>query len=390
MNYQEVFSVNHAVPAMFGVGVSELIGKKMKELGATKVLFIYDTAMKQLGTGPKLAEFIRAEGIEVIEYFEILHEPTSDQIDEIGNMAREVGVNGLVGLGGGSSMDTTKAVNLLLSNPGSICDYISANRGKKPIVKKYPAVFIPTTAGTSSEVKNNFVTTDSTTGKKTGANCGGDLALIDPALTIGVPPYVTAYTGMDMLAHAAESLTNAAPNWMSDFMDEKAIELIFQYLPTAVADGKNMEARTMLSFACFVTGYAFADKGTHIGHAIADKLSNEYHFPHGVGCALGLPVAMRYAAEACPDQVRRIAKCIGIAEYDTLPEKEIGEKVIAAFNDLRLKVGFKTMKQMGVSEELIDYIIQEFPNDVRFKGKPYCPDFEIAARALRAEYAVEA
>lgn len=386
MNDQNSFIVNHATLAIFGIDSHEQTGTTLKDMGCKKVIAIYDPTIGTLGIAGKVIANIRGSGIEVVEFDGVVADPTSDVVDMAGALGRRECVDGVVGIGGGSSLDTAKGANLLLANPGSISDYIGANRGKTLIKKGYPLVLLPTTAGTSAEITPVFVVTEKSTNLKTGASNRGDVAINDPQFTLQAPPHVTATTGIDMLAHVTESITNPKIHWMTDFMDEKVIELTFRYLPVAYQNGYDLEARTQLSFACMTAGYAFADKGTHIGHAIADRISNKFHWAHGMGCALGLMVAVRYAIKAYPNKIRRIAGAIGLPVNADMNDDTVGGMVLEAYRSLQTTIGLKSMKQMGIDEDLIEFIISDLPNDRRFKNNPYAPDYKTVATAILEEY----
>jgi alcohol dehydrogenase class IV len=383
----ETFLVNHCVPALFGANSHQQTGAKLRELGCTKVIVIHDPVIGRLGIAQKVMDAITKAGIEVVEFGEVCEDPTSTVIDEAAAMAREAGVDGVVGVGGGSSMDAAKAVNVLLGNPGSICDYIGKNRGKKPLLPGCPLVLLPTTSGTSSEVTPNCVVTDmSAGGTKTACASRATFGIVDPTFMVAIPPKVTASTGIDMLAHVTESYIHDWPNWMSEIMGERVVELCFAYLPRAVADGSDMEARTMTAFACLVAGYVFGDSPTHLGHAIADQISNKFHYPHGLGCSLGLLIEVRYGVLTNPGKVRRLARFIGVADDPAESDGVVAERVYEAYAKLIRGVGLPNLKEAGVDEALLDFIIQVLPSTSRFKDKPYNPDWAKVAEAVHVEF----
>lgn len=384
-----MFNVTYLIESIFGVGASEQLGKRLKEFGCTKVLYVYDPAMGKLGYAEQVRKYMDAEGIESVDFTGVVGEPTTIMVDEAIKIARDAQVNGVVGFGGGSSMDVAKMVGAMMVNPGWIGDYVGKNKGK-PMKKFSPIVLLPTTAGTSAEITIGAVVTDSTTGRKTSAKQRGTLAIIDPQFTAGLPAAVTAFTGIDMLAHATESFTNHKPHWMSDVLTERAIELIFKYLPRAVANGQDMEAREQLSFACMLTGYGFGDKGTTMGHAIANCISDRYHYSHGIGCGMGLFVVARYSVHGNTEKMLRMAKAIGIEVPENPDIDEIGKQVVEAYDNLQKTVGLKTMREMELTEDFIQGVIDYLPNDYRFKGSPYAPDFEIVNKAVWDAFNMEA
>lgn len=384
MDKEEIFVTDHSTISIFGAGSYKRAGTVLSERNCTRALIVYDPNMKALGITEKIISEINAANIEVTEFGEVHPDPTSEIIDLAGELGRKAGADCVVGVGGGSSLDSAKGANLLLSNKGSISDYIGVNRGKMTIEKRYPLVLLPTTAGTSAEVTPVFVVTESATGLKTGAINRADVAIVDPSFGLGMPPHVTAVTGIDMLSHVTESLTNPKQQWLSDMMNENVIRLIFKYLPVAYKNPNNLEARTQLAFACLTAGYAFADKGTHIGHAVADRISNRFGHAHGVGCALGLLVALRYSAVCYPDKINKIASAIGLEP--SLDERERGRRVVDEYRKLMRALGLKCMRDMRVDMDLVDFIAGDMPNDIRFRNNPYAPDYDLVARVLREEF----
>jgi alcohol dehydrogenase len=346
------FSINHLSPVLFGEGVSLETGAKLKELGCKKVLCVYDKGVKAAGVVDDILAAIRKEGIEVLVYDGVLADPPDYTIEEAAVIGRNGKIDGIVAIGGGSTMDTAKAVNILMGNPSPITQYQAAGGGRQPGPGKV-LVLLPTTSGTGSEVTPVSVVTNTTTHRKggiLGPVCRATLAIVDPVLTKGMPPSITADTGMDAFAHASEAMTSGMSNPMSDILAEKAISLVCEYLPRAVRNGADMEARTQMAFAAMVAGYAFADALPHFGHAIGHTLGSMFHTPHGNACGIALPEVMRYIVGAVPDKVKHVGIAMGV-KFDgkETPEK-IGEKVADAIRKLNKEIGLKTLKQHGIKE----------------------------------------
>ena len=209
---------------------------------------------------------------------------------------------------------------------------------------------------------------------------------MDPELTAGMPPSLTAATGMDALAHAVEALTSALANPFSDVLAERAVSLICRYLPAAVSSGADMEARTNMSLAATLAGIAFNDALPHLGHAIAHVVGARFHVPHGVGCAIALPEVVEFAAEAVPDKVRVVGRAMGVDMPADLPAKAVGEKVAAAIASLRRQVGIPTFGQLQISEAALLEIVPGIMKDdtANFVPRPLTP--EIAGEVLRKAY----
>jgi alcohol dehydrogenase len=238
-------------------------------------------------------------------------------------------------------MDTAKAVNILLTNPSPIGKYLPGP-GMSFAKPGKALILIPTTSGTGSEVTPIAVLTITERHAKggiMGPACRASLAIVDPSLAAGMPPSITADTGMDAFAHAAEAITSIQANPMSDILAEKAIGLICAYLPKVVKDGTDMEARTNMSFAAMLAGYAFSDAITHFGHAIGHSLGAKYHIPHGNACGIALPGVMEFVAKAVPERVRYVGKAMGLDMPDTLSIEQTGKRVADAIRALSAEIG---------------------------------------------------
>jgi len=382
-----IFTISSAPGAVFGPGSHKLTGGKLKEYGCHKVICLYDPVIGRLGIAGKVVNSIKEAGIAVVEFGECQENPPVWLVDKVADWARSEKVDGVVSVGGGSSLDTAKCVNLLLANPGSILDYSGANR-TKPHKKTLPLVLLPTTAGTGAEVTPNYVVTDTVKGAKLGGLHKADLAIVDPEFTYGLPPAITANTGIDALAHAVESYTNPAVHLMADIINEKVIAMVFKNLPLAYSDGSNIEARQAMSFAAMAVGFAFPYKGCHIGHAISDITAVRNHLPHGVGCALGLPIVLQNAAFVCPGKVWRIAELMGLNIPSASSDIEAGVLVADACRQMMRSIGLKSLKDVW-DKETLEYIIAALPKDRRFVNNPLAPDFTLVEEIISREYTLD-
>lgn len=370
------YEVSHLTPALFGEGVYLQTGEKLKQFGAAKVLCVYDKGIKAAGVADKVIDNIKAAGIQVFEYDGVVADPPDTTVDEAAAIGRKENVDAIVGLGGGSSLDTAKAVNVLMGNPGSLAQYFNPTVPQKP---GKVLVLIPTTSGTGAEVTKVAVISNSQAGTKSGTMSKAttaDLAIIDPALTLGLPAGITAPTGMDTFSHAVESYTSANENAMSDILSIDAMTQVVKYLPIAVNEGSNIEARTQMSFACLCAGYAFGDTGVHFGHAIAHTIGAKYHIAHGTLCAVALPIVMEYVCDVKPDRVRKIGEILGVVLAADLSSQEIGAAVAEAIRKLNKQVGIKTLKELGIPESGLAGIAKDTLNDVCafFMPKKLTPD----------------
>ncbi|NMB40744.1 MAG: iron-containing alcohol dehydrogenase [Firmicutes bacterium] len=350
-------SFSRMVPVLFGPGASMHTGLKVKQAGIQKVLCVYDQGIKSAGIADKVIDNLKEAGLKVVIFDEVQPDPSDILINEAAQMAIAEKVDGIVGVGGGSSMDAAKAINVLLTNPAPInFYYVATGNEHKP--GKF-MVLIPTTAGTGSEATPISVVSDIPTQSKKGVigpATTAALAIVDPELLLGLPPKVTASTGMDAFSHAVEALTSKGMNPMSDLLAEKAVSLIVENLDKAVKNGSDMAARTNMSFASLIAGMAFSDALVHWGHAIAHTIGAHHHVPHGVGCAVALPAAVEYVADAVPDKVQRVAQAMGLSIPKDLTPLELGIKVADAIRDLNRGVGIPSLKDF-IEEDSLEQLV---------------------------------
>jgi alcohol dehydrogenase class IV len=367
-----VFRIGPKSEVLFGEHASDQTGERTRALGCSKVLCVYDQGVKEAGVvGPVLANLEKA-GLEIVHYDKVLPDPPDTMVNECGELARKEQVDGVVGVGGGSTLDTAKAVNVMLGNPGPSENYYlgPGAPGHKP---GKPLVLVPTTAGTGSEITYVAVLTRTALGTKNGIlgpATIASLAIVDPLLTLGLPPAITAATGMDTFAHALEAYTAAGQNMMSDVLSEKAIELTVHYLPKAVKNGSDVEARTNMSFACLIAGMSFTDAKTHFGHAFGHSLGARHHIPHGTGCAIAQPGVIEIVADLMPKKVRRVGEIMGLKLGANLSSAELGKRVsdsIVAFNK---EIGVPTLRQLNVKESDFVPLAEGLMKDVCFSFMP--------------------
>lgn len=340
---------NQLNPVVFGNGAIKELGERVKALGCTKVMCVYDSGVLAAGIAPKAEASLKEAGIDYIVFDKVCSDPTDVLVNEAGALALENKVDGVVAIGGGSSMDLAKAASLLLTLPAPIEQYFTAPPSfyEAPV----PIVLVPTTSGTGSEVTQVAVITYSKDHSKPSVFTRSALAIVDPELTYTVPSGVTANTGLDAFTHAAESITAKGRNPRSELLAVAAIEKIAKYLPIAVEDGKNVEARYQLSLAANWAGIAFADTDCHLGHTMADGISSTFHSPHGYNCIMVDPELMAACAPIIPEEVKTVGKATG-AEFtgDETPE-EIGKKTADAIRALMKKCGIKHPREYGMERE---------------------------------------
>lgn len=312
-------------PVKFGWEVTKGIAAECKKLGIKKALLVYDKGVEAAGIAPKIRGYLDEGGIPYVVYDNVQADPPDWSCDEAGELGRKEAVDGVIAIGGGSSIDTGKAVKCLLDNPPPLTQYLGRGNGpKKP--NPFKLIVVPTTAGTGSECTPGGAITDTKANIKTnvdGIACLPNLGLVDPSLTMGLPPKVTASTGFDALCHAAEAYTSSMHNPFCDAAAEKAITLIGKYLLRAVENGKNdKEARVGVMEAATLGGMAMLGPMCHFPHDIGKVLGARFHVPHGNACSMCFPQTMEYVAPAYPERVAFIAKALGAdVPADATPEQ---------------------------------------------------------------------
>lgn len=347
-------------PILFGRGSVKETGIKLKEFGCTKVLVVFDKGIKDAGIADIVLDSIQSAGIGTVCYDKVLPDPPDWSVNEAGTLGVQEGVDGVVGVGGGSALDTAKAAKILLNNPPPINQYF----GRQGVVKTAgkPLIVIPTTAGTGSECTPGGVITDTKRNVKdvvAGIGCAVTLGIVDPDLTIAMPPAITASTGMDALCHAVESFTSKRANNFCDVVAKEAISLVGKYLVAAYRDGSNIEAREGMLFASSLGGIAMSGPLCHLGHDTGKPLGANFHIPHGTACAAVLPQAIEYIAPAVPEKVRFIAEALGSSVLPNVPAEEIGRIAKQALQTLMKEINLPNLKSYGLSKEQVLSIAPE-------------------------------
>ena len=345
-------------PILFGCGESALIGKKLTEFGCKKVLVVYDEGIKAAGIADKIMDLIKAAGIEIVVFDEVESNPPDYLIDKAGALGIAEKVDGVVGIGGGSSLDTAKGARVLLNNSPPINQYFSIFDGSSEtssvpidVSNMKPLIVIPTTAGTGSEASPGGVISDTKTHKKEAVLCSVSLAIVDPELTTGLPPGVTVTTAFDAFCHAVEVITSKFPNRISEVLAKEAVSLIAKYLPVACRDGSNIEAREALSLAATMAGISLRGPFGGIPHDIGEFIGNRYHVPHGTAVGCLAAETMKFIAPVVPDKLRLLAECMGVTVKAGASNEEIGEILCGAIRKLYRDVNMPPMRSFVKSKE---------------------------------------
>jgi choline dehydrogenase len=333
-----------------GPGAIARLGDVMRELAVTRPLLVTDPGVAAAGLAERALEHLDG----AVMFDRVRPNPDIALVDEGAALYAQSGCDGLVGLGGGSSMDTAKSIGVVARHGGSIAQY---EWGSEPIVDRIsPLAAIPTTAGTGSEVTLWAVITDHE--RKIKFNVGGTpligahVAIVDPELMLGLPPAVTAATGMDALSHAIECYTCDYHQPFSDAVALNAIELVATWLRPAVEDGSNLEARTHMAHAATLGGMAYGTESAGAAHAMSQSAGGVHDCPHGALTARVLGPVMEFNAPADPVRHARIAQGLGVdtSRMEPLDAALAGVDALYRLTD---DVGIPTMEALGFSEDEI-------------------------------------
>ena len=350
-----------------GIGSTAEIIKELNDLHAKKVLLITDPGLVQAGVAQQVVEMLKQAAVEVEIFDAVEPDPSIQVATKAAEMAKNAKANVLIALGGGSAIDTAKSAALLVTNGGYLKDYAGVNKVVKPIL---PLIAVPTTAGTGSEVTIFAVMSDPEKQEKftiSSALIAPAVAVLDPLLTLKLPPSVTAFTGMDALTHAIEAFTSSIAQPPTDALALSAIKLVLKHLPVAVGRGDNIKARDGMLQASLLAGIAFNNAFLGLAHAIASPLGGHFHVPHGLANAVMLPYVMEYNL---PTAVRRYAEigcALGLQAVGDTP-RAVAEKTVAAITQLARDINIpEKLSNIGAKEELLPLVARDALKSIQLK-----------------------
>lgn len=336
--------------SLMGLGCAKEAGDQAKALGATNLLIVTDAGLAKMGVADTIKGYIEAAGIKAVIFSGAEPNPTDKNVHDGVKVYQDNKCDGIVSLGGGSSHDCGKGVGMVIGNGGHIRDYEGVNKTTKPMP---PFLAINTTAGTASEMTRFCIITNTDTHVKMALvdwRCTPNIAINDPLLMVGMPPALTAATGMDALTHAVEAYVSTIATPITDACAIKAIELIAKYLSPAVANGEDLEARDKMAYAEYLAGMAFNNASLGYVHSMAHQLGGFYNLPHGVCNAILLPAVSQFNLIACPQRFADIAVALG-ENINGLSVTEAADKAIAAIRKLSASIGIPTgLKALNVKE----------------------------------------
>jgi alcohol dehydrogenase class IV len=333
-----------------GAGCVSALGDEVKRLCGSKVLIVCDEALEALGLVTPLTDSLSAAGLEFAVFGGVQADPDLDLLKESAKVTGGFAPDVVVGLGGGSSLDAAKLISITLTNGGEPDSYYGIGNIPKPGL---PMILIPTTAGTGSEVTNISVMGDPKVGLKKAMisdHMYARVAMLDPDLTMGLPPALTATTGMDALVHAIESYTGVRASTFTDTLNLAAIRLIAENLRQAYAHGQDSQAREAMLKASCLSGMAFCNTQNGLDHAMALSIGSRYHLPHGLATAFILPWVMEFNCITNQAKFIEIARAFG-EDVECKPNHEAAMLSVKAIKSL--------LKDLGISYKLGEYGAKE-------------------------------
>ena len=353
-----------------GKGAIKAVPEEIKARGFKKAFVASDPDLVKFGVTKKVTDLLEEAGIEYVLYSNIKPNPTIENVQTGVAAFKEAGADCIVAIGGGSSMDTSKAIGIIIKNPEF--EDVRSLEGVAPTKKPCtPIIAVPTTAGTAAEVTINYVITDVEKKRKFVCVDGHDIpvvAVVDPDMMSSMPKGLTAATGMDALTHAIEGYITKGAWELSDMFHIKAIEIIARSLRGAVENTE--EGREGMALGQYVAGMGFSNVGLGVDHSMAHTLSAYYDMPHGKACAILLPTTMEYNAEYTGEKYKDIAKAMGVEGVDNMTQEEYRKAAVDAVKKLGEDVGIDMTLKGVVKEEDIPQLAKDAYADACRPGNP--------------------
>lgn len=357
----------------FGAGSVSVIADEVKQRQYKKALVVTDKDLLKFNVAQKVTKVLDDAGIPYEIYDNVKPNPTVENVLSGVKKFAEAKADFIVAIGGGSSIDTAKAIGVVTNNP-EFGDVKSLEGVAPTKNKSVPIIAVPTTAGTAAEVTINYVITDEEAVKKMVCVDPKDipvLAVVDPEMMTSMPKGLTAATGMDALTHAIEGYITKGAWVLTDMFELKAIELIAKFLPKAVEEPSNIEARDGMATAQYIAGMGFSNVGLGIVHSMAHQLGAVYDTPHGVANALLLPYIMEYNAPATGEKYKEIARNMGVANIDKMTQDEYRKAAVDAVLNLSQSIGIpQKLVEIGAKEEDLQKLAEMAYADVCTPGNP--------------------
>jgi alcohol dehydrogenase len=347
---RKMYSFHLTTECEYGVGCSRKAGEISRRYGARKVGLVTDSPILERGLADTVVESLKAERLDVVVY-ERRGEPTDKCVSNGVDFIKRESVEILIALGGGSAIDTAKAMRLMFNNPGSVTDYEGIVEKVKP--PAFPIIAIPTTAGTGADLSGGAVITDSARDFKmcvVHPSMSPDISLSDPELYKALPEDQTIWSGFDALAQAIGAYVATCSQPLADALALYAVELIYNNLPSAATHVDNLEARCGMMMGSLASAMAMSKSDVVVDHVLGEVVGGYYHIPHGLTIAVYLPYAMEYNAPAVPGKFRRLAAAMG-RDVIGLSDMDAAGEAVNAVWDLVGRLDIPSAKEIGVKEK---------------------------------------
>lgn len=356
----------------FGPGARKELPQAIRQLGKSKAFVVTDPGIISCGVAEMVIKVLEEAEIPYVIFSDVKPNPTVANVTNGVEAFKKSGADVIVAIGGGSAIDTAKGIGIVSTNP-EFADVVSLEGCAPTKHKSIPIIALPTTAGTAAETTINYVIIDEAKQKKMVCVDPNDIpavAIIDAELMYSLPKGLTAATGMDALTHAIEGYITKAAWSLSDMFELEAIRMISRYLPVAVAQPDNAEARNGMAVAQYVAGMAFSNVGLGLVHGMAHPLGSIFDIPHGVANALLLPTIMKFNMPCCLDKYPEIARAMGV-DIEGMTKEEASEAACKAVKDLAIEVGIpQHLSDLGIKESDIPRLAEQAYADVCTPGNP--------------------
>lgn len=319
MGAENIFTLMYPARIIFGRGVIERLAEEILSLGKRALLVTGCSAMRKSGVLDRVGAIMKSAGVEFSLFDGVESDPSLETVNEGIEFIQRERCDVVIGLGGGSAIDVAKAIASIVKQPGTVWEY---HRGKKIEKEGLPFIAVSTTAGTGAEITNNSVLMDREKLVKKSIRSPhmiAKVALVDPELTLSIPPRITAYTGMDAFVQALESYVTKTSNPITDTLALQAIEVIFHNLPKAVQEGGNIEVREKMALGSLLSAMAFSNSGLGAIHGLAHPIGAYFGVPHGLACAVLLPHVVGFNLKVRYGKLSQIAEKIGVEKTENLP-----------------------------------------------------------------------
>lgn len=372
---------NLKIPQLvFGDGTSKQAGKRLKGLGVSKCLVVMDQGIARLGLADPILESLKAADVDYVIYDKVEPEPPDYSCMEAAALLKDAKCDGTLAIGGGSSIDTAKAANLIAGIPETIEDLhdysVLGTKMKPTFSRQVKFVVIPTTSGTGAEATGSAVISDTKRGIKfsfKNPSNVADLNIIDPLLTVGMPRRQTIFCGLDALSHIVEDLVGSKSNDFTELVLLNALERVWKWLPVAVREPENIEARDQLAWA---SHYALCSGGIPNGHAVAHAIGAAYHLVHGHACIVVLPTVIRHHAETSAAVIRKMADVMGVPceENPQVDAGRVADAILAFYKGFGLQPVQEAIRANGYEDDRDTFIGKIVPAALDdFKSREWRP-----------------